>query len=38
MWCKYILIYEDGKMRLAEVVLRIGGGRIKENDGGGEFN
>jgi hypothetical protein len=32
-------MYENGKMRHAETILRVGeGGGIKENDGGGEFN
>jgi hypothetical protein len=31
-------MYEDGKMRPAETVLRSEGGRIKENDGRGEYN
>jgi hypothetical protein len=30
-------VYENGKMRPVETILRMGGG-IKENDGGGEFN
>jgi hypothetical protein len=31
-------MYENGKMRPVETVLRMGGRGIKENDGGGEFN
>jgi hypothetical protein len=31
-------MYENGNMRSAETILRMEGGRIKENDGGGEFN
>jgi hypothetical protein len=34
----YVLIYENGKMRPVETIPGMGGGRIKENDGGGEFN
>jgi hypothetical protein len=34
----YVLIYENGKMRPVEIILRMGGRRIKDNDGGGEFN
>jgi hypothetical protein len=30
-------MYENGKMRLVETVPGIGGGVIKEKDGGGEF-
>jgi hypothetical protein len=30
-------MYENGKMRPVESVLRMGGGETKENDGGGEF-
>jgi hypothetical protein len=33
-----VLIYENGKMKPVETVLRMRGGRIKENDGGGEFS
>jgi hypothetical protein len=29
---------ENGKMRPADTILGIGVGRIKENNGGGEFN
>jgi hypothetical protein len=29
-------MYENGKMRPVETILRMGG--LKENDGGGEFN
>jgi hypothetical protein len=31
-------MYENGKMRPAETILRSGGERIKENDGGNTFN
>jgi hypothetical protein len=31
-------MYVSGKMRLVETIPGMGGGRIKENDGGGEFN
>jgi hypothetical protein len=31
-------MYENGKMRPAETILRMGGGKIEENDGGGECN
>jgi hypothetical protein len=31
-------MYENGKMRPAETILRMGGEEIKENDGGDEFN
>jgi hypothetical protein len=31
-------MYENGKMRPVETILRMGAGGIKENDGGGEFN
>jgi hypothetical protein len=31
-------MYENGKVRLIESILRIGGGRIKENDEEGEYN
>jgi hypothetical protein len=31
-------MYENGKMRHVETLLGMGGGEIKENDGGGEFN
>jgi hypothetical protein len=34
----YVLVYENGKMRLIETIPGMGGGGIKENDGGGEFN
>jgi hypothetical protein len=32
------IMYENGKMRLVETILRVGGRGIKENNGGGEFN
>jgi hypothetical protein len=39
IWCKYyILMYESGKMRPVETILRMGGGRRKEKDGGSESN
>jgi hypothetical protein len=31
-------MYVNGKMRPVETVPGMGGGGIKENDGGGEFN
>jgi hypothetical protein len=31
-------IYVIGKMRPVETILRLGGGRTKENEGVGEFN
>jgi hypothetical protein len=31
-------MYENGKMRPAETIIRMGGGGLKENDGGGELN
>jgi hypothetical protein len=31
-------MYVNGKMRPVEIIAGLGGGRIKENDGGGEFN
>jgi hypothetical protein len=31
-------VYENGKIRPVETVLIRGGGGIKENNGGGEFN
>jgi hypothetical protein len=31
-------MYENGKMTPVETIPEIGGGRIKENDGGREFN
>jgi hypothetical protein len=31
-------MHENGKMRPVETIPGMGGGRIKENDGGGEFN
>jgi hypothetical protein len=34
----YVLIYENGKMRPVETLPGMGGGRIKENDGGDGFN
>jgi hypothetical protein len=34
----YVVMYENGKMRPVEIIPGIGGGRIKENDGEGEFN
>jgi hypothetical protein len=29
---------ENGKVKPVESILRMGRGRIKQNDGGGEFN
>jgi hypothetical protein len=38
MWWKYcVLTYENGKMRPLKLFLEWGG-RIRENDGGGESN
>jgi hypothetical protein len=37
-WNYYIDMYENGKMRHAETVSGTGGGRIKKNDGEGEFS
>jgi hypothetical protein len=31
-------MYENGKMRTVETIPGMGGGGIKENDGGNEFN
>jgi hypothetical protein len=31
-------MYVNGKVRLVEPIPRMGGGVIKENKGGGEFN
>jgi hypothetical protein len=31
-------VYVNGKMRLVETIPGVGVGKIKENDGGGEFN
>jgi hypothetical protein len=31
-------VHENGKMRPVETIPGMGGGRIKENDGGGEFS
>jgi hypothetical protein len=31
-------MYVNGKMRPAETSLEMGAGKMKENDGGGEFN
>jgi hypothetical protein len=31
-------MYENGKMRLVEITLELGGEEIKESDGRGEFN
>jgi hypothetical protein len=31
-------MHENGKMRPVETIPGMRGGRIKENDGGGEFN
>jgi hypothetical protein len=37
-WKYYVHMYENGKMRPVDIILGMGGGKIKENDGGGEFN
>jgi hypothetical protein len=34
----YVFMYENGKMRPVETISGVVGVRIKENDGGGEFN
>jgi hypothetical protein len=34
----YVLMYENGKMRPVETILRMGEGEIKGNNGRGEFN
>jgi hypothetical protein len=34
----YVLMYENGKMRPVEIIPEMGGGGIKENNGGGELN
>jgi hypothetical protein len=35
----YVLMFENGKMRPVETIVRSGGGGwIKENDGEGKFN
>jgi hypothetical protein len=31
-------MYINGKMRPVETILRMGGGEIRENDGGHDFN
>jgi hypothetical protein len=31
-------MYVNGKMRPVETILRLGGERVKENNGGDEFN
>jgi hypothetical protein len=31
-------MYENGKMRHVEIIPEMGGGMVKENDGGDEFN
>jgi hypothetical protein len=31
-------MYENGNMKLVETIPGMVGGKIKENDGGGEFN
>jgi hypothetical protein len=35
-WEYYVLMYENSKVKPVETILRMGGGRIKENDGGGQ--
>jgi hypothetical protein len=37
IWKYYVLMYEDGKMRSVETVLRMGRGKTKENNEGDEF-
>jgi hypothetical protein len=37
-WKYYVLMYENVSMRHIETILRMGGGRIKENNGVGETN
>jgi hypothetical protein len=37
-WKYYLVIYEIGEMKPVETVPGTGEGRIKENDGGDEFN
>jgi hypothetical protein len=37
-WKDYVLRYENRTMRPVETVPRMGGGVIKENDRGSEFN
>jgi hypothetical protein len=34
----YVLMYENGTMRPVETIPGMGGGWIKEDDGGGDFN
>jgi hypothetical protein len=34
----YALMYENGKTRPCETIPGMRGGRIKESDGGGDFN
>jgi hypothetical protein len=31
---KHVLVYENGKMKPVETIPEMGGGEIKENDGG----
>jgi hypothetical protein len=39
MWWKYyVFAYENGKMRPAEMILRMGGRGKKENEGASELN
>jgi hypothetical protein len=39
LWCKfYVYLYVNGKMRPVETIPGMVGGRIKSNDGWGEFN
>jgi hypothetical protein len=33
MWWKYVLMYENGKVRLIETIPEMEEGGIKENDG-----
>jgi hypothetical protein len=37
-WEHYVLMYESRKMKAVETISRMGKERIKENDGGGEFD
>jgi hypothetical protein len=38
MWKYYMHMYEDGRMTPVETIPGTGGGGIKKNDRGGEFN
>jgi hypothetical protein len=37
-WKYYIVMFENGKARLPETILRMRKGGIKDNNGGVEFN